>query len=263
MDIGNVYKRVAMAERIARRVLCGGGKWEPPNENRDTWRREVSKGEYEYSEEKPNEDVGMGDDGLKPPSGQATGKASGYKYHRKLKRVDLENVLSKGHFSILSAGRNPRDPKEKQMEPDDPFFHERHLQLRGELEKRNIPYTETVGHYGGKEPSFMILHDDTDLTEKTEKSVMVHHKDEATMKSLESHLNDIGTMMNQDSVIHGAAGKNRVVFTAGEYKGQECGGEGWQETPDADDYYTDIDLVDKPHTKFNLNIGGCFEKGML
>jgi hypothetical protein len=170
--------------------------------------------------------------------------------------------LSKGHFSIISGGRNPEDPKEKKMKPDDEFFHKRHIELRDALEESGLKYTESVGHYDGKEASFLVFHDPTPLTPKTVKSMMVHHKDSKDADKNRKLLNELGTKFNQASVLYGNAGKFGLTFTTGEKKGKTCGGEGWEET-DAKNLFTDIKTEDKGHTKFKLDIAGCFEMRLL
>ena len=288
---------------LAREILGIAGKssWEAPKGERKEWRRKKPDGSYEYSYEKPvdgqpakedkpedkkrpsNEPSEAGTPPLKQdgtskeqkPS-SVTGphnevkekkeedkKPAAYKKHLQLDKPELEKVLSKGHFSIISAGRNPKDEKEAEMKPDDEFFHKRHEELRGELEKAGLSYTEVVGHYEGRESSFLVFHDGTEVTPKTSKSVIVHHKDAAEAKEHRKILEELGSKYNQNSVLHGSAGRNDIIFTSGEKKGKKCGGNGWKEVPSAKDYYTDIKLADKKHTKFALDINECFKPGGL
>jgi len=131
------------------------------------------------------------------------------------------------------------------------------------LEELGFDYTEAVGHYGSKEPSFLIFHDGTRLTPKTEKSMMVHHANSSELSTRKEALNELGKVLNQDSVLHGDAGKNKISFTSGKNAGKECGGKGWKETPKAKDFYTDIKLEEGRHTKFALNVEECFKKGFF
>lgn len=259
--IAGMVRIAAIADRLV------AGKWEPPEGRRRTWRRQTDDGTWEYSETPPKEEgtsVRQEETEQKKKTKVEKKEAPRHRENRvHLGKDDLKSTLSKGHYSIVSAGRNPNDPKEAKMDPDDPFFHERHEKLKDELEKRGFRYTDVVGHYGGKEASFMVFHDGTELTPKTRKSVMVHHADEKAMKDSVKAVEEIGKRFNQDSVLHGAGGKNELVFTAGEKKGKKCGGEGWKETPEAEDYYTDIELKGREHTKFNLDISGCFKEGLL
>lgn len=231
-------------------------KWESPRGRRKTWRKRLPDGTYEYRDTPPE-----GKTPNKPE--QPEKKTVKYKGYIRLDRSNLNNILTKGHFSVISAGRNPNDPKEAMLSPDDEFFNKRHEELRKELEGHGLAYTEVVGHYGGKEISFLVFHDGTTMTPKTAKSVMVHHKDEDEAKEHRKIISELGKKFNQDSVLYGSAGRNEIVFTSGKKAGQTCGGNGWKEVPDAEDFYTDIKLEGKKHTKFNLDIHECFERGML
>jgi hypothetical protein len=76
-------------------------------------------------------------------------------------------------------------------------------------------------------------------------------------------LEELGKKFNQDSVLHAGDGRNDIVFTTGKKAGKTCGGNGWKEAPNAKDFYTDIKLVNRKHTKFQLDIHECFERGMM
>ena len=242
---------------MAREVLGAVKKneWESPRDGRKNWRRKKPDGTYEYRDNPP------GDDDKKPLKEEP--KRVHSKMYRKLDKAQLQTTLTKGHFSIISAGRNPNDPKEAMLSPDDQVFHKRHEELRRELDHNSLPYTEVVGHYGGQESSFLVFHDDTILTPKTQKSMMVHHSDEAEAKKHRKVVAELGKKFNQDSVLYGSAGRNEIMFTTGKKAGKKCGGKGWQEVPKAKDFYTDIRLEGKKHTKFALDIHECFERGML
>jgi hypothetical protein len=265
--------RLAGVANSVSRWFMADAKWEPPRGEREEWRRKKPDGTYEYSPTKPEEL-----EPAKKPEQEPAKKPQkpvekkeptpqshpqNFKHHVTLSKKQLNRTLSKGHFSIISAGRNPSDPKEAKMKPDDEFFHKRHSELRDELEKKGLKYTEVVGHYSGKETSFMVFHDSTELTPKTVKSIMVHHKDSKELEKNRKMLDEIGAKYKQDSVLYGSGGKFNLSFTSGKNKGKICGGKGWKETPEAEDFYTDIELKDKKHTKFSLDIGGCFEMGLL
>lgn len=192
-------------------------------------------------------------------------KKKHYKNQVRMTKQELQDTLTKGNYTIISAGRNPNNPEEAKREPDDEFFHKRHEQLQDELESLGVPYTQVVGHYGGKEPSFLVVHDDHELPQKIKKSqkgFMVRYKKDQ-QKDMHKKLADIGKKYNQDSVLHGYEGNNVIEFTTGKNAGKKCGGKGYKETPEAEDYYTEVDLRDKNHSKFNVNVDSCFEKGLL
>jgi len=54
-----------------------------------------------------------------------------------------------------------------------------------------------------------------------------------------------------------------LTYTTGSKAGEICTGHGWKETPDAPDFYTDIELKDKQHTKFVLDLEECKKKGYI
>jgi len=248
-------------------------KWEPPRGERKEWRRKKPDGTYEYSPTKPEElepakreqepsqkPKKQQEPEEKRPTPQSDPQK--FKHHVTLTKPQLTRTLSKGHFSIISGGRNPEDPKENKMKPNDEFFHKRHVELRDALEKSGLKYTESVGHYDGKEASFLVFHDSTPLTPKTVKSMIVHHKDSKESEENKKLLDKLGTKFNQASVLYGNAGKFGLTFTTGKKKGKTCGGKGWRETR-AKNYYTGIKTEGKKYTNFKLDISGCFTMGLL
>jgi hypothetical protein len=250
-----------ITERVAQfRLAEVGGKWEVPSRDRKNWRRRKPDGSYEYRDTPPEEQSTQEPE---PQLEKVKQLKPVLKHHRKLKKDELKNVLDKGHVTFISAGRNGKDPKEEAMSPDDPLFHERHEKLRSDLEHFGYDYTEVVGVYGGKEKTFLVFHDDTELSPKTAKSVMVHHKDADELRQREKSLTELGKKYNQNSVLHRTDGKNRMHFTTGKNEGVECGKEGWNEAPEATDYYTDIELAGHEHTKFQLDVEDCIQKGLL
>lgn len=267
----DALKQAALDVLGMAREFLAADKWEPPAGARKNWRRRKPDGSYEYRDAPPE---GQGpkqqEDGStveqapkKEPKKDKPAKKVVYKNYLKLDKPKLQETLTKGHFSIISAGRNPNDPKEAALQPDDEFFHKRHEELRAELEKAGLAYTEVVGHYGGKETSFLVFHDDTRTTPKTQKAMMIHHRDADEAKQHRRIVAELGKKFNQDSILFGSAGRNEIEFTTGSKAGKTCGGNGWKEVPEAEDFYTDIELEGTQHTKFSLDIHECFERGML
>lgn len=257
-------------------ILIADNKWEPPESGRKMWRRLKKDKTYEYRETPPDE---VPQKQEKPTVDQDKSKVIQdkpqlkWKPDKNVKHIKpknhaildknlLKEVLDKGYFTILSAGPNFRDNVENKMKKDDEYFHERHLALRDELERTGMPYTEVMGHYEGEEPSFLVFHDKVEMTPKTSKSFMVHH-DKKSFNKQRKVMEELGKKFNQDSVLHGINGKNEMTFTTGPKKGETCGNKGWKEVPDAKDFYTDIELNDKNHTKVNLNIKDCFKRKMF
>lgn len=148
--------------------------------------------------------------------------------HVKLHSEDLDKQLKHGPLSIISAGRNPNNPEDRAL--TDEQINERYKKLEQDLKEGGYKYTKVDGHYGGKEESFMV-----------------HHADE-------HHMNSLGKKYNQDSVIHSKDGKNKLHFTTGEHEGKHHKGDGYQEVPDADDYYSELTTSDGVKKKFNLGL---------
>ena len=184
-------------------------------------------------------------------------------HHVKMSKKDIKGALTHGHWTIVSAGRNPSNSEEAKMSDDDPFFDNRARQLQADLETMGMPYTVAVGHYGGSERSFMVFHDDneSEASKKAQKAYMVHHRKDSH-KDARTKIDELGAKYNQDSVLHGESGTNRIHFTSGKNKGEDCGGKGWDELPDAKDYFTELG-EGREHTKFSLNVDECFEKGFF
>ena len=263
---------IRIARSLAWKVLAQvESKWEPPTVDREEWRRRLPDGSYEYRDKppeqkeapaKPKEESPKKPEGEKPEEKKPAPKQ--YKHHVVLSREKLEKTLSNGYYTIMSAGQNPNDPKEKERDRSDSFFHKRHEELRDELEKKGLKYTEVVDNYDGIEDSFLIFHDRNEPLEKeVPKSVMVHHDTKEKADENRKFLEELGKKFNQDSVLHGTGGKNQLFYTTGERVGKSCGGEGWKETPEAKNYYTDAVLKNKEHTKFVVDLAECKKLGWI
>jgi hypothetical protein len=169
-----------------------------------------------------------------------------------LTKKDLLHRLKHGTYSIVSAGRNPAHADEAELHPEHDKFKARHEELRGELQKRGMKYTEVEGHYGGKEKSFLVYHHDDAKPEKRsrahDKAMMVHHDGPSEFGAIR----ELGKKFNQDSVIHSHAGKHEMHYTVGAHEGEHHKGEGHKVLPHAEDFYTHAPTK-KGATKFSLN----------
>lgn len=152
----------------------------------------------------------------------------GFGGHVELHSKDLEHTLKHGPTSIISAGRNPNNPEDRGL--TDEQINQRYKRLEQDLKDKGYKYTKVKGHYGGEEESFMV-----------------HHADE-------NHMNELGMKYNQDSVIHTKDGKNKLHFTTGDNAGKHHKGDGFQEVPDAEDYYSVVKTSDGQEKKFNLGL---------
>lgn len=169
----------------------------------------------------------------------------------KLTKKQLLHALKHGTYSVISAGRNPNHPDEAKLPEDHPSFDLRHQRLRRQLQFRGFKFTEVEGHYGGKEKSFIVFHDDDAKAArgaKREKSLMVHHKSPSEFSSIRK----LGAQYNQDSVIHSHRGQHEMHYTSGENAGKFHKGEGHKVIPHADDFYTHAPTK-RGATKFALN----------
>lgn len=161
-----------------------------------------------------------------------------------LSKKELLHRLKHGTYSIVSAGRNPAHPEEGKLPADHPSFAARHEELRSELQKRGMKYTEVEGHYGGKEKSFLVYHHEPTAPKNAahDKAMMVHHDSPTEF----SQIRDLGKKFNQDSVIHSHAGTHEMHYT------EHHKGEGHKVLPHAEDFYTHAPTK-RGATKFSLN----------
>lgn len=170
----------------------------------------------------------------------------------KLSKKELLHRLKHGTYSIVSAGRNPVHTEEEKLHPDHDKFKARHEELRSELQKRGMKYTEVEGHYGGKEKSFLVYHHDDGEKPKRnaahDKAMMVHHDDTSAFGAIR----ELGKKFNQDSVIHSHGGKHEMHYTVGPHAGEHHKGEGHKVLPHAEDFYTNAPTK-RGATKFSLN----------
>lgn len=168
--------------------------------------------------------------------------------YKPMDRGSLYHTLKSGHYSIISAGKNPSHPEEKHLEDSHPHFEKRHEALRRDLEHHGLDHTEVEGMYGGKERSF-IVHHHPDKKPQTGKAFMVHHQDTSEHQTIR----DLGKKYNQESVIHSKGGQHEMHYVTGEHAGTHHKGEGHEIKPHASDFYTKVEHEDHPPTKFSLN----------
>lgn len=198
-------------------------------------------------------------------------KRSTRENHVYLSKQKLKEILNRGNYSIISAGRNGADySPEAKYDHKDIAFQRRHEMLVNILDTAGIKYTEGIGSYGNVEPAIMILHGDYPIPDDVLKVLMVHRPQDKT-GAIKAFISRLGQRFNQDSIIHVDESKkppeenkgpeNSYEYTSGPKKGKICGDDGWTDMTDASDYYTEIphtlDGVEK--TKFQLNVSPCFE----
>jgi hypothetical protein len=148
-----------------------------------------------------------------------------------LTKAELQELLATGRFALVSAGPNPKVDADKNLSEQE--VKERHTQLGNQLRDAGYCYTNVTGHYGGIEDSYLV---------------MVHDAERDDVRKL-------GETFHQDSVIYAEHGKWEMHYTFGEHaeRNEMHVGEGWQEVPDADDFFTVVRHPDGTTTKFTLN----------
>jgi hypothetical protein len=147
-----------------------------------------------------------------------------------LSKEELDVTLKSGKYALMSAGKNPNHEQDKNL--TDEQVAERHRKLHQELKESGYAFTKAVGHYGGKEDSFLVMIHDADKNEITK----------------------LGEKYNQDSVIVADGGKQEMIYTTGKNKGKAQHGEGLDpEAAKRDDFYTEVGTSDAGKVKFGLN----------
>jgi hypothetical protein len=145
-------------------------------------------------------------------------------------KADLDLILVQTTFCMISAGRNPKSLSDEKLSDRD--IEARDRQLRGDLVEAGYIFTPAKGKYGAPEESiFVMCHD-------------------ANQKQLAS----IGTKYHQDSILFVRNGHSEMVETTGKDRGSVMmSGDGHEYVPDADDFYTEVDIAGKP-VKFVMNL---------
>lgn len=143
---------------------------------------------------------------------------------------EVSTLLQSGKFALISAGRNPAHPQDRELPEEQ--VKARYNELRKELVDGGYAFSRVTGHYGAVEDSYLV---------------MVHDADK-------DHMLKLGKKFNQDSVIHSEGGQHEMHYTTGGNAGQHIKGEGLDKDADkAEDYYSEIKTSDGKTIKFSLN----------
>jgi len=146
-------------------------------------------------------------------------------------RADFDKLYKNTSFAMISAGRNPMNAEDMKM--SDAQIEQRTTDLSNDLVKAGYVYTPGDGKYTNPEESFMV---------------MVHDADR-------EHMFSLGTKYHQDSVAFNVHGKNSLLMTTGDKKGDvDMAGDGFSvidKPAKDDDFYTDI-LVGGKKMRFSL-----------
>lgn len=147
----------------------------------------------------------------------------------KLTKNEVTTLLKRGVVGLVSAGRNPEDPEDKDL--PDAMVARRHEELRRELIDRGFKFQQALGKYGQEEASYFVM-------------VPAVARDE---------LVEIGEKFRQDSVIFSDHDRNEMIFTTGPNKFKYHPGSGFRVLEDeAADYYTEL-KTPRGRIKFSLN----------
>lgn len=148
----------------------------------------------------------------------------------KLSRQEVRQVLMYGKIGLMSAGRNPSDPRD--MKLTDAQIEARGKQLKKDLTDMGYTFVDAHGRYEGlDEDSVMIMANDID----------------------KKNLTTLGTKYHQDSVIYSDGNHNEYIYTTGSDKGKRYRGHGWDvKKEEVDDYFTEI-TTPKGKLKFLLD----------
>ncbi|VVB58129.1 Phage Mu protein F like protein [Candidatus Anstonella stagnisolia] len=151
---------------------------------------------------------------------------------------EIKLVLEHGHYGLISAGRNPNSPADKNLSIEQ--LKQRSQRLKADLITKGYMFTPVIGKYGEIEDSFLIMAHDPD----------------------EKDLAELGMKYNQDSVILVREKKNQMIYTSGENINRKVIGLGY--TPvgqDAADYYTEITLANGKKIRFTLGFDFSKQEG--
>jgi len=171
--------------------------------------------------------------------------------HVRISAPALQHHLGHGTYSLISAGRNWNDAKEKDLHENHSMFRERHQKLKGDLDKHGYAYTEVKGKWGGSgERSFMVYHK-PHAEDGNGNGFMVHHKGPGEF----AHMRKLAKKYNQSAVIHSHQGNHECHYVTGESAGQHEKGSGFEMKPGAEDNYTEMSHPHRKASRFALHIG--------
>lgn len=190
---------------------------------------EHSKKLGDHGKKAPLDQQFVGDEAQAALEKKVAKRPPGKGEHVELTKAELAHTLRTGKFALVSAGKNFNHPEDSKLKDAD--IKKRGDRLEKELKESGYAYTRVKGHYGGEEDSFLV---------------MIHQADR-------NHMVAIGKKLNQDSIIYADGGKQEMVYTTGDKAGQSHTGEGFQEKPDAEDFYSEMETADGGKVKFSLN----------
>lgn len=146
-------------------------------------------------------------------------------------KQELDVLLTKSTFALMSAGRNPNNPEDMKLTDDQ--VKARHRAMLDDLRAEGYVFTQCRGKYENPEESVMVMTHDADR----------------------DNVLGLGAKYNQDSVVFCSKGSNEMVYTTGPKKGTETmRGSGYEEVPGAKNYYTDMPLGVGGKVRFTMSL---------
>lgn len=149
----------------------------------------------------------------------------------KLNESELKILFEKGKVMIISPGLNPND--ENEVKSGQEAFEKRKDEMEKEFVQNGFTFIKANGKYEGfEEGSYVVL-----VPEIEKKEAM-----------------KLGEKYNQDSIVYIENGKNNLIYTVGDKKGKQYGGEGFKkEDSSKEDNFSQVFLKNGKKMKFNLS----------
>lgn len=138
-------------------------------------------------------------------------------------------LLQKGDYAIISAGKNLNSPADARLTKAQ--LEMRSQNLESELKLIKVKFHKVTGHYGVLEESFFV----------------------ASKAEQEPTFIRLGEKFNQESIILGSRGLQKMVYTTGKDKGYAQTGAGMVIAVKGPKDFTEIMTTDGKKIRFSLN----------
>jgi hypothetical protein len=180
-----------------------------------------------------------------------------------VRKETMENIIWNGEYSVISAGVNGQDPEDVEKCKNPEFVKKRHEELRRDLDKLGVKYTEVVGNYGdGEEMSFMVSTtlDAKVCQKKPDNCYMISGNVYETDENIIKKLNNLGKKYNQNSVAHSKGGIMEWHFTTGENEGGKIvTGTETYDAKDFDMFYSEGRITEDSYIKWSADVSKALD----
>ena len=179
-----------------------------------------------------------------------------------MKKETIMQLLADGEYTCISAGINPKSESDiENAQRDKNFIKKRTEQLRNDLDKLGVEYTEIAGSYGSEETSFLISHTlEAKVGQKNRDNAFLVNRNKYGNKNIIEELDKLGEKYNQDSVSHCRKGLMEWHFTTGELAGLSGRGEGTSFMRRVKDFYSEARISDDDYTMWSCDMSRLFDK---